>query len=564
MEYPVRLLFADILIEAGIDHVFGIPGGNTPFIFDGFVDKKERIKTYLVRHEGGAAVMADMHARMTGRPAVLVGQGPFIATSGGFGIIEAFYSGLPMIIICDTSDYFSLPLHGPYQGGTGDYGSADVPAMLKAMTKYTAVATNPVEFIHALQLAIKHATTGRPGPAAVAIRWNVPFESIDLETAHPKVFPISGYLKNAPPHISEEDALKAAEILAKARSPLMVVGQGVRNAKAYREVSEIAELLGMPVASSYLGKSAIAETHDCAIGMMGGTAQRITNRRIVEADVILAVGSSLAPDNTKWLARDYINAEKQKILHIDIEPLNAGWTFPLEMGITSDAKIALRKIIDALIEQPFEFDAKERIRGLRAEKEESGYFNEEVIFSDEIPIAPERVVKEVNDLMQEEDLLVLDAGNSRLWCCRHFQSKKAGQVLAGGGAAAIGYGVPGAVAAQIVEPDKKIIAICGDGGFSTQLYALQHAKDLNLPLTYVILNNSCLGNIYDYQAPDRKIASDYPTMNCAEVARGFGFKSVRVEDPAELGNALKEAYESPEPWLVEVITKNESHFKLMS
>lgn len=109
MEYPVRLLFADILIEAGIDHVFGLPGGNTPFIFDGFVDKKDHFKTYLARHEGGAAVMADMYSRITGKPAVLVGQGPWIATSGGYGIVESYMSGLPMIIICDTSDYYSFP-----------------------------------------------------------------------------------------------------------------------------------------------------------------------------------------------------------------------------------------------------------------------------------------------------------------------------------------------------------------------------------------------------------------------------------------------------------------------
>ncbi|MBU2513523.1 thiamine pyrophosphate-binding protein [bacterium] len=563
MEYPVRLLFADILIEAGIDHVFGIPGGNTPFIFDGFVDKKDKIKTILVRHEGGASVMADMHARITGKPAVVVGQGPFIATSGGFGILESFYSGLPMIIICDTSDYFSLPLHGPYQNGTGDYGAADVPAMLKAMTKFTTVATNPTEFMHGLQLAIKHATTGRPGPAAVVIRWNVPFENIDLENTNPKYFPIAGYLRNSPPHISQEDANKAADLLVKAQNPVMVIGQGVRSAKAYDEVVAIAELLGMPVATSYLGKSAIAETHDCAVGMMGGTAQKITNQKITGADVILAVGTSLAPDNTKWLARDYINAEKQKIIHIDIESLNAGWTFPVEMGITSDAKIALKEIIASIKQHPIKVDAKKRVETLMADKKESRYFDEEAVYSDETPIAPERVVKELNDIMNEDDLLILDAGNARLWCCRHFQSKQAGQVLAGGGAAAIGYGTPAAISAQITEPNKRVVCVTGDGGFSTQLYALEHAKDLKLPVTYVIMNNSCLGNIHDYQAPDRKIASEYSTMNCADIARGFGLKGVRVDDPKDLKAALKEAIESTEAVLVEVMTKNESHFKLM-
>lgn len=564
MDYPVRLLFADILIEAGIDHVFGIPGGNTPFVFDGFVDRKDQIKTVLVRHEGGAAVMADMYARITGKPAVLVGQGPFIATSGGYGIIESYYSGLPMIIICDTSDYFSLPLHGPYQNGTGDYGAVDVPAMLKSMTKFTAVATNPTEFVQGLQLAIKHATTGRPGPAAVAIRWNVPFENIDLGATNPPYYPVSGYLRTSPPHISRDDAGRAAEFLIKAENPVMIVGQGIRSAKAYDEVVKIAELLGMPVATSYLGKSAIPETHDCAIGMMGATAQPITNKRIVEADVIFAVGSSLAPDNTKWLSKDYINPIRQKIIHVDIEPLNAGWTYPIEMGITSDARIALQEIITAIRAQPSGLDAAGRIEAIKAEKTELKYFNEDPVYSDTIPIAPERVVKEVEKIMGEDDLFVPDAGNTRLWCCRHFQSKKAAQFLAGGGAAAIGYGVPAAVGAQITAPDRKVVSVLGDGGFSTQLYALEHAKDLKLPITWVVLNNSCLGNIYDYQEPDRKIASSYGTMNCADVARGFGLKAVRVEDPAKLARALKEAYDSKDPWLVEVITENKSHFNLMS
>ena len=178
-ETTLRSLFAEILVEAGIDHVFGIPGGCTLFLFDGLIDKKDEINTVLVRHEGGAAVMADVYARITGRPAVLMGQGPWIGTSGGYGIIESLHTGLPMLVICDVSDYFSMPQHSPYQSGSGDYGSFDLPGMMRAMTKYTTVASNASEFLHGLQLAIKHAMTGRPGPAAVLVKWNVPFASVD-------------------------------------------------------------------------------------------------------------------------------------------------------------------------------------------------------------------------------------------------------------------------------------------------------------------------------------------------------------------------------------------------
>ncbi len=564
MEYPVRLLFADILIEAGIDHVFGLPGGNTPFIFDGFVDKKDHFKTYLARHEGGAAVMADMYSRITGKPAVLVGQGPWIATSGGYGIVESYMSGLPMIIICDTSDYYSLPQFAPYQNASGDYGSVDLQAMMKSMTKFTTLATNPSEFLHGLQLAIKHATTGRPGPAAVLIRWNIPFEKIDMEKVHPKFYPVSGYLKDSPPCLSQQHATEIATQLLNAGNPIMICGQGARGSSAYEEVKELAELIGLPVATSYLGKSTLPETHDCALGTMGAIGQKIANSKITEADLILTVGSSLAPDNTKWMAADYINPEKQTIIQIDIDSRNTGWTYPISLGVTSDAKLALSAITEKIKEIGIPFDVNQRIEKLKQEKSDADYFSESIRNSTETPIAPERVVGELNKLVSENDLLVLDGGNNRMWITHHFQTNTPGQILAGGGAAAVGYGPPAAVSAQLTAPDKKVICVCGDGGMMMQLYAIEMARDLNLPVVFLVLNNSCLGNVRDYQAPERRIATEYSQTNFAGIAEGSGIKGTRVDDPEKLHDVLSSALKSNKPELIEVIVNDKPHFKLMS
>ena len=563
-ETPLRSLFADILVEAGIDHVFGMPGGCTPFLYDALFDKKDQINTVLVRHEGGAAVMADLHARLTGRPAVVMGQGPWIGTSGGIGVIESLHTGLPMLIICDTSDYFSLPQHGPYQSGSGEYGSFDLPGMMKAMTKYTTVASNASEFLHGLQLAIKHATTGRPGPAAVLVKWNVAFEGVDPKAVKPPVHPLSGHLNISAPCISPADADRAVEMLLAARSPVMITGQGVRCSRAFDEVEELAELIGIPVATSFLGKSSIRETHDCAVGTMGAIGQKVANQKITSADVILAVGSSLAPDNTKWLSPEFIDPERQKIIQIDIESRNAGWTFPVEMGITSDAKLALQAIIQAIRERGVRFDVGERIESLRKAKVEADCFNEEIASSNETPIAPERVVKEVGAILDEDDLLVLDGGNNRMWFTHHFQSKKAGQVLAGGGVAAIGYGPPAALAAQIIHPERRVICACGDGGMMMHLYALEMARDLELPVTFVVLNNSCLGNVRDFLAADRRMATEYSQPNFAKIAQGFSLNSVRIEKPEELGSALAKAHGSREAWLIDVIVDDLPHFKLMS
>jgi acetolactate synthase-1/2/3 large subunit len=353
-------------------------------------------------------------------------------------------------------------------------------------------------------------------------------------------------------------------MLLAARSPVMIAGQGVRCSQAFDEVEALAELIGIPVATSFLGKSSIRETHDCAVGTMGAIGQKVANDRITGADVILAVGSSLAPDNTRWLSPEFIDPERQKIIQIDIESRNAGWTFPVELGITSDAKLALREIIHRIRERGVPFDVGERVEALRKAKIEADCFNEEIVNSDKTPIAPERVVKEVAAIIDEDNLLVLDGGNNRMWFTHHFQCKKAGQVLAGGGVAAIGYGPPGALAAQIIEPERRVVCVCGDGGLMMHLYALEMARDLELPVTFVVLNNSCLGNVRDFLAADRRIATEYSQPNFAKIAGGFSLNNMRVEEPGELASVLSKAHASREPWLVDVIVDDLPHFKLIS
>ncbi|MBW2091087.1 MAG: thiamine pyrophosphate-binding protein, partial [Deltaproteobacteria bacterium] len=402
----VGAIFADILIDAGIDHVFGLPGGGTGVFFDALVDKKDKIRTVLARHEGGAACMADVYGRLTGKPAVLMGQGLWIGTSGGFGIVESYLAGVPMLIICDVSDYSSLPQFGPYQNSTGEYGAINLPNMMRSMTKYTTYATNASEVIHGVQLAIKHATTGRPGPACVLVKWSAAFSKINPDEANPKYYPLTEYLKTSPPCISKSDSDKVADLLLAATDPVIVAGAGVQRAKAYAELKELAELTGIPVATTYLGKSSIPETHDLALGTIGQIGQKIANDTLTNADLILAAGTCLAPDNTKMLSPDFINPERQKIIQIDIEPLNTGWTFPIEIGVTSDLKIALESIIDSVKSKSVSFDVKERLESLKARKADANFFNEEFLYSNSVPIAPERLVKELNDQVGPDDMVV--------------------------------------------------------------------------------------------------------------------------------------------------------------
>ncbi|MBW2062398.1 MAG: thiamine pyrophosphate-binding protein [Deltaproteobacteria bacterium] len=559
----VGSIFTEILIDAGIDHVFGLPGGATGTLFDGLVDEKDKIRMVLARHEGGAACMADVYGRITGKPGVLMGQGLWIGTNGGFGIVESCLAGVPMLIICDVSDYSSLPQFGPYQNAAGEYGAINLPHIMKSMTKYTTYTTNASEFIHGVQLAIKHATTGRPGPACVLVNWNAAFSSINPDEANPKYHPIEGYLKTSPPCISSSDAEKAAALLLEAKEPVIVAGTGVHRAKAYAELQELAELIGLPVATTYMGKSSIAETHDCALGTMGQIGQKVANATVSEADVIFAIGTCLAPDNTKMLSPDFIDPKRQKIIQIDIEPLNAGWTFPIEIGITSDLKLALKEIINSIKNKPILFDVTKRIEDLKKRKTEASFFNEDFLNSDSVPIAPERLVKELNDQVGVDDTVVLDAGNNRMWMAHHFQTKRAGQLIAAGGAAGVGYGPPASLAAQMLEPDRRVVGVCGDGGLMMHLYTLEMAMEYELPLTLVVMNNACLGNVMDFQKPDRRIATVYPRPKFSEIAKAFGMEGILVEKPEELKPAFDKALNTSKPVLVDVVIDDCPHFRIM-
>jgi acetolactate synthase-1/2/3 large subunit len=288
--------------------------------------------------------MADVYGRLTGKPGVLLGQGVFIGSTGAFGIMEAFMSSSPMIALTDTSEagVFAAWL---LPGGTGEHGSVDLLSVFKAITKYTTYATTPKEAVQGLQLAIKHATAGRPGPACVLLRRNAVQDEVDADTP-PILFPTAGYLKGSPQPAAEEDVEQALQLLLRAERPVIIAGNGVHMAKAYGELRSLAEFLGAPVASSAKGKSTIAEDHPLAVGLMGTFGQKAANEAITEADVILVIGCHLSPNTTRRENPEFIDPKRQRLIQVDIDPRNAGWIFPTAVNLIGDARVVLRQLID--------------------------------------------------------------------------------------------------------------------------------------------------------------------------------------------------------------------------
>ena len=546
-------LIVQLLEEAGIEYVFGIPGGGTGQIYNLLVGKEDRIKAILCRHEQTAAIMADVYGRATGKPAVVMGQGLFIGSNASFGIMEAMLSSSPMLVLTDTSDGGSAQ-HPANQSGAGEYGSIDLPTIMKSMTKYTTLATNPKEAVIGTQLAIKHATSGRPGPAAVVMRSAAIGGEVDVESP-PFIHHTAGYLNTAKPQSAPQDIQQAIEILSSSQRPVIVAGNGVHQAQAHAQLQQLAELWGAPVATSYKGKSAIAETHPLSLGMAGVYGQEAANRAVGDADTVLVVGAKLSPQDTVREQPSVFDPHRQRIIQIDIDDRNAGWTFPIELGLIGDAGSILSQLVDASQDvAPASADnRKEWLDGLPNRKESTSFYDDPAMHLDSSPVTPQRLVALLRENLDDSTLFTLDAGNNRTWMAHFYQAPRANTFFAPGGTAGMGWGLPAAVALKIVFPDRPVVSVTGDGGFMMTVSALSTAMQYNLPIICVVFNDGSLGMVRHHQAEGRRIASEFVETDNAAVARGFGCFGVQVSDSRDLPEAIRQAQASGLPSVIDVI-----------
>lgn len=548
-----------VLEEAGIDMVFGIAGGNMGRLYDALYDHQDTVRAVLVRHESLASVMAEVYGRLTGKPGVAIGQGIFMLANGLLGTLEAHFGSSPMLVLTDLSDVAPLSQHAPYQGGTGDYGGADTRQALSGVTKYTTVAHEPIQAVHATQLGIKHALTGERGPVGVIYHSRC-FQSMVDPEQRPYLYSTRHYLpKRMPGDAASIDA--AAEALLAAERPVVIAGNGVRIAKAYDSLVQLAELLGAPVATTASGKGVFAETHELALGVCGNFGQAAANAFIGEADLVLAVGTRLGPADTTAENPKLIDPRRQTLVQIDVEPKNASWSFPCDVTVIGDAELVLSQVVERIgqIGAPAADVLSSRRRSVAEVCKREGLFEDPGYTSDEVPIMPQRLFTEMHAVIDDDAILTCDAGENRLFMTHFFRTKGPGTLLMPG-IGAMGYAIPAALAAKLVHPERQVIAVTGDGGLSMALNGLMTAIDEDIPIVVVTLNNSALGWVKHGQG-NRTIASTFAEMNFAEVAKSIGCRGIRVEKPDEIAGALKEALSGNRPTVVDVVTSFKPSFR---
>ena len=543
-------MIVQVLEEAGVEYLFGIPGGGTGQIYDCLFGHEDKVRTILARHEQAAAIMADAYGRATGKLAAIMGQGLFMGSNAAFGIMEAFLSSTPMLVLTDTSDGGSAQ-HPANQSGAGEYGSVDLHSMFRAMTKYTTLATTAKEAVLGTQLAIKHATSGRQGPACVLMRSASIVGEVDLESP-PFIHHTGGYLNTRAPHAGPQDVEDVVKLLAGAQKPVMVVGNGVHMAQAHSQVQQLAELWGMPVATSYKGKSAIAETHSLAVGMVGIYGQRAAATAVGEADVVIVVGAKLSPQDTVRERPNVFDPLRQHIVQIDIDPRNTGWTFPVEIGLVGDAKAVLNQLVEASQPVADATVAQERTGALQRQKSSLNYFEDPELLRDSSPVLPQRLVRIMQETLDPSTLFALDAGNNRTWMAHFYKSQQPGTFFCPGGTAGMGWALPAAVALKLARPDCPVVGVTGDGGFMMSVHAISTAVQYQLPVIWVVLNDGALGMVRHHQV-GREISSSFAETDHGAVARGMGAWGVQVNDSRAFAQALRDAAASGQPAVIDVI-----------
>ncbi len=530
------------LEELGVEYVFGYPGGRIIEVFDRIPDTD--LELIRPRDEREASVMAEAYGRITQRPGVLAGQGPWIGSLGVIGQMEGRLASSPIVTITEASERGEYSTLAPYQQSRGDYGGIDLPGILGSVTKEHWFPRTPTETIRSLQLAFKHAVSGRPGPTAVILDG----DAVHGELPTDPVPPVWGATEQtrtwdaAPTDGSVETAVEA---LSSAERPVIVAGNGVHASQAYDELAATAEAYGAAVVTSYLGKSTIAETHDLAAGVIGSFGHEGANRIVSEADVLLVVGCRLNPMDTNWQSPSFIRPDEQTIVHADIDTRNAGWVYPADVGLIGDAAQSLSMLADR--------GGRERSGWAteRAEKAREGFRAPECA-ADDSPIKPQRAAAEIGAVVDEETVVTADSGNNRFWLLHYLQTPAVRTYFGSGGVGGMGWALPAAVSVAIAT-DKDVIAVAGDGGFSMTMNSVETAVEHGVAPTFVILNDSSLGMVRQMQdAPDDIAGVEFHDTDFVKIAEAYGADGVRVDDPETLADVLTEAKGREIPLVVDV------------
>lgn len=525
-ESTVSDILVQQMVEWGIGYVFGIPGTSSLGVVDA-VRKNENIKYIQVRHEQSAAFMASAYGKLTGNVAAcLTIAGPG-ATNLATGLYDAKLDHSPVLAI---TGMVKRQMIGP-----GSFQEIDQHSFFEPITVYNETLMSKKQTISLITLAIKHAIVDR-GVAHLGIP-----NDVQKENYFEKTVPFEGSFPNRSVSPSKSVIMGAASVIEKSGRPVIVIGFGAVGQED--NIIKIAEKISAPMVSTYRGKGVVDGLNELYVGSHGGIGSSAAAKLVRDSDLLIVIGSSFA---------DLTNLPKKKIVQIDMDPMMIGKTYPVEVGLLGNSAEIVPKLLDILKENKKD-DYLDEIRTLRNKWLKQ---LEDEIETNKTPIRPQYIIKALNDRAEDDAVITLDVGENGWWPGRNFIMKSTQKMILSGYLGSMGFGLPAALAARLIYPDKQIICIAGDGGFAMTMADFMTAVKYELPVKVFIFNNGELAMIKQEQKVEgyENWATDLHDFNFAEYAQNCGGLGIRVEKPEELENAVDEALASNKPVIVDINT----------
>lgn len=537
---------AEILLRSlkqhGVDTIFGYPGGAIMPIYDALYDHKLSIKHILVRHEQGAAHAAQGYARVSGRVGVAFATSGPGATNLITGIADAMIDSTPTVFI--VAQVVSNLL------GSDAFQEADMINMTAPVTKWNYQITDPAEIASAVSKAFYIASTGRPGPVVLEI-------SKDAQLNKAEWSPVVTYPEirsyKPRPVLDLQQIATAAELINAAEHPLILCGQGVQIADASKALLALAEKAQIPMASTLMGLSGVPTDHPLYVGMIGMHGNVAPNMLTQKADLILAVGMRFSDRVTGKVSAYAPNA---RIVHIDIDPVEHNKIVRPELFIHSDALEALEAL------EP-KVNKRERVLDVSEYKEREwsavGKKNLEPS-GDALTMA--EVVAEVSRQTRGEAVVVTDVGQQQMIACRYSKLNHPRSLITSGGLGTMGFGLPAAVGAAIGAPNRQVVLFVGDGGIQMTIQELGTIMEFNVPVKIVVLNNSFLGMVRQWQELfHKKRYSSTPMINpnFCKIAEGYSIASDKVGRREALAKAVETMLSHDGAYLLEAVVGQEDN-----
>ncbi len=543
-EFTGSRLLLELLKREKVDTIFGYPGGAIMPVYDALYDYRDDIQHILVRHEQGAAHAAEGYARASGRVGVCMATSGPGATNLVTGIADAMLDSIP--IVCITGQVGRSFL------GTDAFQETDIIGITVPITKWNVQVTSAEELLVAIPKAFAVARSGRPGPVLIDITKNAQFEKLTVD------------LSQAPQaHTFECQRLvelsglrEAARLLNEAERPLMFVGHGALISGAHEEVRLFAERAGIPVASTLLGLTTLPTEHPLYVGMLGMHGNYGPNVLTNKADVIIAVGMRF-DDRVTGKLSEY--ARQAKIIHIDIDPAELNKNVQIAVGIVCDARTALRALTP-LVKRERSTEWFSEFRACH-EREHQKVIARDLAPREELP-SMSKVISDLGVVTKGDAIVVTDVGQHQMAAARYYPFRRPNTLLTSGGLGTMGYALPAAMGAAVGVPGERVLAIIGDGGFQMTLQELGTIAQWKLPVKIVILNNNFLGMVRQWQQLffDRRYSSvEMENPDFMKLAEAYRIPSAHVTRCCDVQAALREMWETPGPYLVEVVCEKEEN-----